>query len=303
MATKKAAVKKSSTTAKKAPSKPTTTTKVKTGSTVAASVSTGTKAKKAKIDNSVINIVLAELVGTFALTLVALLALKDVLPLYVGLTVAVLVMAIGAISGTHINPAVTFGLWTAKKIKAILIPFYWGAQFLGAMAAIVVLNAVAGTTKGLDFGHFMEFSWAIFFIELIGTAVFMFGLMSVINRAELSTGGKAIGIGLSLFVGLLVATSILEPARTQAITNYGKDAADAKEAPAIPHQIFVSGATLNPAVALAATETTESTLRGTQADESEKRYSRLSLEVIVSTLAGAAIGANLARLLGYRFKA
>lgn len=305
MATKKAAAKKTS-TAKKAPSKPAATTKVKTttakSSAAAAAVATPTK-RSAKLDNNVINIVLAELVGTFVLVLVALLSFKEVMPLYVGLTVAVLVLCVGAVSGAHLNPAVTFGLWTVKKTKALLIPFYWGAQFLGAMAAVVVLNAIAGSKQALDFGHFTEFSWPIFMVELVATAIFLFGLTSVLNRADVSTGHKALGIGLSLAVGILVSTSLMTAVQSQAFTDYRKDAQDSKEekGPNIPHTIYVQGATLNPAVALAATEATESELRNT-ATEDEKRYSRLGLEVILSTLIGAAIGANLARLMSHRFK-
>lgn len=308
MATKKATAKKSSTTtAKKAPSKPATTTKVKTVKSSSAPVKTvaapvAETRRSRRLDNDIINVVLAELVGTFVLVLVALLSLKDILPLYVGLTLVVLVLTIGAVSGSHVNPAVTFGLWAARKLKTILVPFYWGAQFLGAMAAIVVMNLVSGSQKGLDFGHFGEFSWTIMLVELVGTAIFLFGLTSVLSRADVSTGGKAFGIGLSLAVGLLVSSSLLTPAQTQAVAEYQKQAADGKTTPEIPHQLYVEGATLNPAVALAATETTDSELKGTQAATDEKQFSRLSLEVIVGTLAGAALGANLARLLGYRFK-
>ncbi len=308
MATKKAAAKKTS-TAKKAPSKPAATTKVTTKSkttatsspkTVATSATSSTKTSR--FDVSLINVVIAELVGTFVLAMVALLTFTDTLPLYVGLTLVLLVMSIGAVSGAHVNPAVTFGLWVARKIKAIQIPFYWGAQFLGAMAAVVVVNLVSGNQSALDFGHFSEFSWVIMGIELVGTAVFLFGLITVVNHKDLSATGKAFGVGLSLAVGLLVAGSLYTPARTQAIASYQKDAASKESAPTIPHQLYVSGATLNPAVALAATETTESELKGSQPAADEKTYSRLSLEVIAGTLVGAAVGAGLARLVGYRFK-
>lgn len=304
MATKKAAAKKTSTVTKKAPSKPATTTKVTTRSAATKSVAApvAEARPRRRLDNDVINVVLAELLGTFILVLVALLSFQDILPLYVGLTLLVLVLTIGAVSGAHVNPAVTFGLWAARKLKTILIPFYWGAQFLGAMAAIVVMNLVSGNQQGLDFGHFAEFSWTILLIELIGTAVFLFGLTSVFNRTDISNGGKAVGIGLSLAIGLLVSSSLLAPAQKQAVADYQKQASDGKTTPEIPHQLFVKGATLNPAVALASTETTESDLKGTQATGDENIYSRLSLEVIIGTLAGAALGANLARLLNYRFK-
>lgn len=308
MATKKAATKKpASTSAKKvAPKKSAaSTTTVRTVSAtepVARPVARPTTRSSAKLESNTLNIVLAELVGTFVLTMVALMTAGEVLSLYVGLTLALLVMSIGAISGSHVNPAVTFGLWVAGKVRPMLVPFYWGAQFLGAMAAFVVLNLVAGSKLGLDFGHFGEFSWTIFLVEFVGTAIFLFGLVSVLSRNELSNAGKALGVGLSLMVGIVVAGTLYASARQVAITNYQTEASkSAQSAPAIPHTVYVKGATLNPAIALVATEATESELKQSQPADDEKHYTRLSLEVIVSTLGGAALGALIARLLAYRF--
>lgn len=75
---------------------------------------------------NIINVVFAELVGTFLLTMVALATLKETMPLYVGLTLAGIIVATGAVSGGHVNPAVTFGLWAMRRLKTVLVPFYWG---------------------------------------------------------------------------------------------------------------------------------------------------------------------------------
>lgn len=307
MATKKPARKSTTkTTPKRAASSTTRVRTVSAKDVPSRNVATATGTTTArKIDNNIINIVLAELVGTFILTMVALLAVQNVMPLFVGLTLALLVMTIGAVSGSHVNPAVTFGLWAARKLNTIMVPFYWLAQFVGAMAAILLINVVAGANMGLDFvGHFAEFSWNVMAIELIGTAIFLFGLVSVTNRNDLSAGGKALGVGLSLFVGILVATSVLTPAQSQAISDYQKSSSATKEQETaeIPHLIYVKGATLNPAVALATSESTQSELTGAQAGDDETAYSRLSLEVIIGTLVGAALGANLALLVAYRFR-
>ena len=302
MATKKsgAAVKK--TTRKPSSTARKTTTKV---TTVRAAASSRNSVSK-RLDDNLVNILLAELVGTFVLTSVALMTASDVLPLFVGLTMAVLAMVVGGVSGAHVNPAVTFGLWSARKLKAVLVPCYWVAQLIGGMAALLVSNAVAGTKVGLDFGHFGTFSWPIFFVELVGTAVFLFALTSVLNRNELSVGNKALGIGLSLFVGLVVATSLYTASRQAAITQYQQDATtaqtDGKDSPKIPHEVYVNGATLNPAIALASTESTTSELNGSTPADNESHYSRFSWEVILSTLIGAALGANLALLVAYRFR-
>jgi transaldolase len=61
----------------------------------------------------------------------------------------------------------------------------------------------------------------------------------------------------------------------------------------LPHELRVKGATLNPAVALAATEQSDSAFTGGQADKNEKQISRLSLEVVLGSMIGAVIGGNL----------
>lgn len=311
--TKKAAsstrTKKTASTRKKAAPKSsasaTKVTRVSAKSTSTPSVAATSKRPRVRLDGNMLNIVIAELVGTFILTMVALLTFQSIMPLYVGLTLVVLVLAIGAVSGSHVNPAVTFGLWAAGKLKALMLPFYWAAQLLGAMAAVAVLNIVSANDFGLDFGHFNTFSWDIFTVELVGTAVFLFGLVAVINRTELSNVGRALGIGMSLMLGLLVASSLYAPAYQSAVSDYSQarsNVKDGDEKPAIPHTAYVKGATLNPAVALAATESTDSELGVPSGEENERRYTRLGWEVILSTLIGAALGANLARLLSYRFR-
>ncbi len=301
MATRKTAASSKKTTAtrkKAAPVAKKTTTKV---TTVAASASGAARSTTSVLPTNLVNILLAELVGTFVLTSVALMTSSDVVPLYVGLTLAVLVMAVGGVSGAHVNPAVTFGLWASRKLKSALLPFYWIAQLIGAMAAVLVGSAVSGTKIALDFGHFGTFAWPIFFAELIGTAIFIFGLVSVVNRAELTVNMKAFGIGLALFVGLLVGGTFYTQSRTAAIDKY-QTAAQKDSGAEISHEIYVKGVTLNPAIALASTESTKSELTSGSAAGSEKHYSRLGWETILSTLIGAALGGNLALLVAYRFR-
>ena len=192
-----------------------------------------------------------------------------------------------------------------RKLKTVLVPFYWAAQFLGAMAAVVLLGAFSGGSFAIQLGHFLEFSWSIFALELVGTAVFMFGVAAVLNRDDIKLTGKAVGVGMSLTVALLVATTILPHIQKAAFADFQKKASTQKTAEAVtyPHATYVNGATLNPAVALAATESTDSQLQGSQsAVDGEKTYSRLSTEVIFGTLIGAALGGNLFLLVNYRSK-
>lgn len=311
MATKKTSKKAS--TAKSAPHKAPETAATKTTVTrIESKPKASIKLKKLDktLPSNLINIVLAEAIGTFVLTLVAVLASSYfMLPLYVGLTLVVMVLAIGAISGAHINPAVTFGLWSMRKLKTILVPFYWAAQFLGAMAAVVLLGSLSGGSFAILFGHFMDFSWGIFALELIGTAIFLFGLGTVVSRSDLQTTGKAIGIGMSLMIGLVATNSLVPYIQSAAVADYQEQQAstsdDAKTDSErnYPREVYIGGATLNPAVALAVTEKTDSQLQGSQVvQKGESAYSRLSLEVIVATLIGAALGGNLALLVNHRKK-
>lgn len=284
--TKKAAAKK--------PSSRTTATKVTTVKATAP-VAKPPVFKKASGETNYPAIIVAEIIGTFVLTLVALMTLQQVAALYVGLTVAVLVLAVGAVSGAHLNPAVTFGLWAARRLKTTLVPVYWLAQFVGAILAVLVLGAFSGNGFALNFGHFSTINWGILSVEIVGTAVFLFGLIAAISNDKLSQVGKAFGVGLSLTVGILVAGSVASTLQSGIDTSK----VDISKVETIPREYLVKGATLNPAVALATTENTPSQLSGYGATGDEDKFSRLGLEVIFGTLIGAALGTNLYLLLAY----
>lgn len=281
------------TTAKKSSSR-TTATKVTTVK-AATTPSKPSVFKKASGEPNYPAIIIAEVIGTFVLTLVALLTLQQFAALYVGLTVAVLVLAVGAVSGAHLNPAVTFGLWAARRLKTVLVPVYWVAQFVGAILAVLVLNSVSNNGYGLDFGNFTSLNWGVTAVEIIGTAVFLFGLIAAVSNDKLSQVGKAFGVGLALTVGILVSGSVFSTLQSSIDTSN----VDVSKSETIPREYLVKGATLNPAVALASTENTPSQLSGYGATEEEDKFSRLGFEVIIGTLVGAALGTNLYLLLAY----
>ena len=312
MATKKTT--KKAAAAKSTVKKPTTAATKTTVTRVVSAPASATKGIDTKLPSNLVNIVIAEIIGTFVLTLVALFSAYMMAPFYVGLTLVIMVFAIGAISGAHINPAVTFGLWSMRKLKTVLVPFYWAAQFIGAMAAVVLLGSLSGGSFAINFDEFMSFSWGIFAVELIGMAVFMFGIAAVAARTDLRPTGKAVGIGMSLTLGLLVAGSLTPFVQSAAMTKYQEeqvaetakkeeDKAD-KQDRTYPRELYIGGATLNPAVALAVTEKTDSQLQSGSSvgTKDEKSYTRLSLEVIFATLIGAALGGNLYLLVSYRAK-
>ena len=91
----------------------------------------------------------AELIGTFALVFVgSAIGLYDAgllaVALAQGLTLAVFSYVFGHISGTHINPAVTFGLALNGTVSWAEAAVYWVAQFAGAVLAAFVLNSLVG---------------------------------------------------------------------------------------------------------------------------------------------------------------
>lgn len=304
---KKATAVKSSATKKMTKSE--TTTVVKTVAKAPSFKSDSFKLDT-KLPKNLVNIVIAEVVGTFILTLAALFSASILSPLYVGLALMLIVMAVGAVSGAHVNPAVTFGLWTMRKLKTVLVPFYWGSQFLGAMAAVILIGTLTNNGFSVDFGKFMNFSWNIFALELVGTAVFMFGIAAIISRKDLKPAGQALGIGMSLAIALVTAGTLYPFIQSTAVANMQKEQAKNTSANAektertYPREVYVGGATLNPAVALATTEKTDTQLQSSNplTAEGEKAYSRLSLEVISATLIGAALGGNLFLLVNYRNK-
>lgn len=312
MATKKAASTKKASVHKPAAAKTTVRTvkadaKSAEKPVVVKSVAATASKKTSVLPDNIVSVVFAELVGTFILALAALLPFSvglsgvndGVGAIVIGLTVAVIVMMVGAISGAHVNPAVTFGLWTMRRLKTVLVPFYWGAQFLGAMLAVIVVNLVANNILSLNFGHIGTMNWAVFGVEVIGTAVFLFGFTAATTHRDLSVGGRALGVGASLLVAAIVSGSLLSAVKTDAIATYQTAAqkAGSTSTPEIPHAAYVKGAALNPAIALASTEKTQSELVGSSSTTKEASYSRFTLEVVLGTLIGAALGGNLYLLL------
>src|SRR6267378_5015666 len=92
----------------------------------------------------------AEFIGTFALIFVGVGAIHNSpgllgVALAHGLTIAVMVSATGAISGGHLNPAVTFGVLVGGKIDLKKAVAYWIAQLAGATAAGLLCVGLLGT--------------------------------------------------------------------------------------------------------------------------------------------------------------
>ena len=144
-----------------------------------------------------------------------------------GLTVLTMAFAIGHISGCHLNPAVSFGLFVAGRFPGKdLIP-YVVVQVLGACAAAALLMYIASGQEGyagnlaangygaLSPGHYSLASG--FVTELVMTAMFLFIILGATDkRAPAGFAPIAIGLGLTLIhlISIPVTNTSVNPARS-----------------------------------------------------------------------------------------
>ncbi|CAN5828825.1 hypothetical protein BH24DEI2_BH24DEI2_14120 [soil metagenome] len=117
---------------------------------------------------------------------------------FVGATLLVMVVAIGKVSGSHINPAVTVGLMSTQQIKVREGLLYIVAQVVGAFLALGLGDLLGRSLPEADPGPN-----AVWF-EMPGTALLVF----VVTRAVLQKApeaASALAIGLALTVGIAIA--------------------------------------------------------------------------------------------------
>lgn len=162
---------------------------------------------------------IAEFIGTFALIFVGVGAIAgDFLnggqtglvgiALAHGLTIAVMVSATAAISGGHLNPAVTIGLLSAKKIDAPGAVTYIAAQCLGAIAAAALLKVCipAAALTAVNMGTPALASGITVGMGLITEIILTFFLVFVIYGTAVDKRAPHVG---GLFIGLTVTLDIL----------------------------------------------------------------------------------------------
>ena len=167
----------------------------------------------------------AELVGTFALVFIGAgaVALKaDLLTVALahGLVLAAFFYAFGAISGTHINPAVTFGLALNGTIKWVEAIYYWIGQFIGAVLAAALLYFLLGKANN-NLGATVLHTGVSPLKGLIVEAVLTFFLVTVFLQTAVANNGKdlaGMAIGLTLAFAMMMGGPLtggsLNPART-----------------------------------------------------------------------------------------
>ncbi len=167
------------------------------------------------------NNLLVELFGTFILSLVVLLSTSSATfflptPLLAGLVLLLFVYTIGGISGCHINPAVTIGLFSIKKITGSVALQYIFSQLLGAVLALILVGLV-GVKIGLVTGGSMQ----SYFFEMLGMTIFTFGIASVVFDSQKNLVSGLI-VGGSLLLGICISSlgggaGVLNPAVAAAL--------------------------------------------------------------------------------------
>jgi aquaporin Z len=146
-----------------------------------------------------------------------------------GLTVLTIAYSIGHISGCHLNPAVTLGLWAGKRFPASEILPYIVAQVIGAIVGAGILYVIASGKAGFStaggfasngFGDNSPGKYALIaclVTEVVMTFFFLIIILgSTHNRAPKGFAPIAIGLGLTLIhlISIPVTNTSVNPARS-----------------------------------------------------------------------------------------
>jgi MIP family channel proteins len=169
---------------------------------------------------------LAELVGTFilvfggtAVAVGAILARPTAGPAYdslavalaFGLSLAAVVAAVGHVSGAHVNPAVTLGMAATGKFPWRSVPFYLGAQLvgavLGALGTWLAFGGPGRTEANLAATYPAQGVGDLqaFLLEILITFILVFVVISVATDERAPAPVAPIAVGFALAVGVFIA--------------------------------------------------------------------------------------------------
>lgn len=149
-----------------------------------------------------------------------------------GLTVLTMAYAIGHVSGCHLNPAVSIGLWAGGRFPAAQLVPYIASQVLGAVAAGGVLYLIASGQSGFDlaagfasngYGEHSPGGYGLrsaFVTEVVMTMMFLVIILGATDeRAPKGFAPIAIGLGLTLIhlISIPVTNTSVNPARSTGV--------------------------------------------------------------------------------------
>lgn len=232
MATKKPAGSTRKTTKKPAAAAKKTTTKVttvKAASAASTRKSAGFKFSRAPLLAASV----AEFVGTFLLAAVVLAASGQ--PLFVMFAVIAIVLTAGAVSGAHLNPALTIGALATRRVSLVRAVCYIVAQVLGAMMALVAMNAFISAAPEVSeaaqaYGQTAATlytapaiaegkEWVVLAAELLGSVVLAFAVAAGVRLSRAGDLHHAFAYGASLYVAILLAGTAAGYVGSSAILN------------------------------------------------------------------------------------
>ena len=155
-----------------------------------------------------------------------------------GLTVLTMAYAIGHISGCHLNPAVSVGLWAGGRFPASKLPPYIVAQVLGAIVAGAVLYVIASGAPGFDvskgfasngYGAHSPGGYSLLAALVSEVVMTMFFLLIILGATDkrAPTGFAPIAIGLALtlihLISIPVTNTSVNPARSTGVALFVGD--------------------------------------------------------------------------------
>ncbi|HSW78902.1 MAG TPA: aquaporin [Candidatus Babeliales bacterium] len=161
-----------------------------------------------RVNRAVLAPVLAEFFATGILVMVALIlgqttAVSYFIATSLAVTAAAVYLIFNMVSGAHANPAITFGMWTARRIGTLRGISYIAAQLLGAVAAWQLFQYLTNHTMA---AKNVPFSTPIFVAELVGTAVLALAFTAALNKGAMVLN-SAVAIGAAYFAAILIAAT------------------------------------------------------------------------------------------------
>jgi aquaporin Z len=156
-----------------------------------------------------------------------------------GLTVLTMAYAIGHVSGCHLNPAVSLGLWAGGRFQMKEVAPYVVAQVLGGLAGAAVLFAIASGKPDYAIGGFASNGYGALspggyslmsglVTEIVMTFAFLIIILGATDkRAPAGFAPLAIGLGLTLIhlISIPVTNTSVNPARSTAVAVFAGSAA------------------------------------------------------------------------------
>lgn len=166
----------------------------------------------------------AEVIGTFVLVFfgcgVAVMSGVDLVAtsLAFGLTIVAMAYTVGAVSGCHLNPAVSLAMFVNKRLSFGDMIGYWVSQVVGAVLGSVLLRTIAGSGSSLGANGVGSLGvGGAFGVEVVLTFVFILVIVAVTSKkGNGALAGLVIGLTLTLIhlMGIKLTGTSVNPARS-----------------------------------------------------------------------------------------